>query len=35
MGGGGLESPSENEVIRDLKLLCRDHPVCPCAVFFF
>jgi len=35
IGGGGLNSPSENEVIRDLKLLCRDHPVCPVLVFFF
>lgn len=32
---GGLTGPgpSENEVIRDLKLLCRDHPVSPCAFF--
>ena len=28
IGGSGLTGPSENEVIRDLKLLCRDHPVC-------
>lgn len=33
IGGGGLTGSSENEVIRDLKLLCRDHPVGPCAVF--
>lgn len=31
MDGSGLKSSSENEVIRDLKLLCRDHPVCLCA----
>src|SRR5260221_13014878 len=28
----GIDS-SENEVVRDLKLLCRDHPVCLCAFF--
>ena len=33
IGGGGLSGPSENEVIRDLKLLCRDHPVGPRAFF--
>ena len=35
MGGDGLKSPSENEVIRDLKLLCRDHPVCSGAFLLF
>lgn len=33
IGGSGLTGPSENEVIRDLKLLCRDHPVCSRAFF--
>lgn len=31
MDGSGPNSSAENEVIRDLKLLCRDHPVCLCA----
>ena len=33
ISGSGLAGPSENEVIRDLKLLCRDHPVGPRAFF--
>jgi len=33
MGGDSLKGPSENEVIRNLKLLCRDHPVCLRAFF--
>jgi hypothetical protein len=27
MDGGGIKNSSENDIIRDLKLLCRDHPV--------
>jgi hypothetical protein len=34
IGGGGLKGQSETEIIRDLKLLCRDHPVRPHAIFF-
>jgi hypothetical protein len=33
IGGGGLKGQSETEIIRDLKLLCRDHPVRPHAFF--
>lgn len=29
LGGGGLKKETENDYIRDLKILCRDQLVCP------
>jgi hypothetical protein len=34
LGGGGLQKPTENNVVKDLKLLCRDQLVRRAAVFF-
>jgi hypothetical protein len=28
LGGSGLQKPKETDIIRDLKLLCRDQLVC-------